>query len=240
MVLAAIIGCGSRGPVAIPDAKDLPKLGPGTHLQTTDVPGVGSLNYTIAIPEGYDGTKPVPLVLALHYGYDGARPEPYTGKGMIQAFRSGLERLGAIVVAPDVLGGDWTDARNEQAAVWLTRSALKTYNIERKKILITGFSMGGEGTWHIGSRHQDLFTGAIPVAAPVAGGEVEWTIPVYVIHSDKDDVVSYAAAKRHADALLGKGAKLQMKTIAGLGHFETPAYGAYVGEGVEWLQAAWK
>src|SRR5262249_7901749 len=143
---------------------------------------------------------------------------PYTGKDMIDAFRSGLSGLGAIIVAPDALGGDWTSSQNEKAAVWLTRSALKSYAIDEKKGVITGFSLGGEGTWFIGSRHQDVFTGAIPVAAPVAGGDVAWKIPVYVIHSDKDEVVSYNSASSHAEKVRQKGAKLEFKTVNGLDH----------------------
>jgi len=240
LLLALFVGCSGRGPVAIPEAAELKKLPPGTHQQTADIPGLGNVKYTIEIPRRYDGKTPVPLVLVLHYGYDGATPAPYTGKGMIEAFRSGLSGLNAILIAPAALGGAWTDAKNEQAAVWLTRSAMKTYAIDSKKVVITGFSLGGEGTWFIGSRHQDLFTGAIPVAAPVAGGDAEWKIPVYVIHSDKDDIVSYGEAKKHADAVKGKGAKLEFKTVNGLSHYQTNAYGAHVGDAVKWLQAAWK
>src|SRR5262249_54156034 len=115
-----------------------------------------------------------------------------------------------------------------------------TYAIDPKRVVITGFSLGGEGTWYIGSRHQDLFTGAIPVAAPVAGGDVTWTIPVYVIHSDKDEIVSYSRAKCHADAIKAKGAILEFKTVGGLSHYKTPAYASSVGEAVKWLQTEWK
>ena len=117
---------------------------------------------------------------------------------------------------------------------------MKTYAIDPKKVVVTGFSLGGEGAWFIGSRHQDLFTGAIPVAAPVAGGDVAWKIPVYVIHSDKDEIVSYDSAKKHADAVKGKGAKLEFKTVNGLSHYKTSAYGTHVGDAVKWLQAEWK
>jgi len=238
-VLALLIGCSGRGPVDIPDASELKRLSPGTHQQTADIPSLGSVKYTIEIPNSYDGKTPVPLVLALHYGYEGAKPAPYTGKGMIEAFRSGLSGLNAIVIAPDALGGAWTDAQNEKAAVWLTKSAMKTYAIDNKKVVITGYSLGGEGTWFIGSRHQDLFTGAIPVAAPVAG-ETGWTIPVYVIHSANDEVVSFAGAKKHADAVKEKGAKLEFKTVNGLSHYKTSAYGSYLRDAVKWLQAEWK
>jgi predicted peptidase len=240
LLLVLLAGCGSRGPVTIPEPAELKNLPPGTHQQTADIPGVGNVKYTIEIPGGYDGKTPVPFVLALHYGYDGAKPDPYTGKEMIEAFRPGLSGLNAIILAPDALGGSWTDARNEKAAVWLTKSAQKTYAIDGKKVVITGFSLGGEGTWFIGSRHQDLFTAAIPVAAPLPGGEEKWTIPAYVIHSDKDEIVSYSAAKRHAEDLKGKGAKVEFKTVNGLSHYKTGAYAPAVGDAVKWLQAEWK
>jgi predicted peptidase len=234
------LGCAGRGPVTIPAAGELPKLAAGTHQQAVDVPGVGNVKYTLEVPASYDGKTPVPLVLVLHYGYDGPKPALYTGKEMIDAFRSGLSGLNAILLAPDALGGSWTDAKNEQAAVWLTQSATKTYAIDPKKVVITGYSLGGEGTWFIGSRHQDLFTAAIPVAAPVAGSDDGWKIPVYVIHSDKDDVVAYSSAKKHADAVKAKGAKLEFKTVSGLTHYKTGAYGPYLGDAVKWLQAEWK
>ena len=239
LLLVLPAGCGEPGPVAIPDAAALTRCEPGTHHQTVDIPGVGNVKYTIEVPSGYDGKSPVPLVLALHYGYDGSQPEPYTGEGIIDAFRSGLAPLGAIVVAPDALGGSWTDAKNEQAAVWLTKSAQKTYAVDGKKVILTGYSLGGEGTWFIGSRHQDLFTAAVPVAAPMAGRDT-WTIPVYVIHSTNDEIVPYGAAKRHADALKQKGARIEFKTVSGLTHFQTGAYAPFVGEAAKWLLSAWK
>jgi predicted esterase len=151
-----------------------------------------------------------------------------------------LAGLKAIILAPDALGGDWTDAQNEKAAIWLTQSVQKTYAIDPKKVVITGFSLGGEGTLFIGSRHQDLFTAAIPVAAPLPSGEEMWAIPVYVIHSDKDEIVSYSSAKKHAESLRARGLNVEFKTVNGLSHYKTGAYAPGVGEAVKWLQAGWK
>jgi len=239
LALVGLVGCGPAAPVTIPAPVALEKLPRGVHKKTADVPGVGNVKYAIEVPASYDGSTPAPLVLALHYGYNGNTPEPYTGQGMMDDFRAGLASLGAIVIAPDVLGGDWTDAKNEQAAVWLTQSARETYAVDPKRIVITGYSMGGAGTWFIGSRHQDLFTGAIPVAAPVAGS-AEWKIPVYAIHSQQDEIVPYSAAKQHAAAVQAKGGKIELKTVSGLTHYDSPAYAPHVGEGVKWLQEQWK
>jgi predicted peptidase len=239
LAVALALGCQPAGPVIIPPAGTLAKLTPGVHKQAVDVPGVGQVKYTIEIPSSYDGSTPVPLVLALHYGYNGSVPEAYTGAGMIDDFRPGLADLQAIVIAPDVLGGDWTDAENEKAAVWLTQSAIQTYAIDPKRVVVTGYSMGGAGTWFIGSRHQDVFTAALPVAAPVTGS-TDWKIPVYAIHSQQDEIVPHGAAKRHADAIRGKGAKVEFNSASGLTHYDSPAYASHVGEGVKWLKEQWK
>jgi len=238
-ILIAALGCQPAGPVTIPAAGKLPQLAPGIHKETVEVPGVGSVKYTIEIPADYDNSTPAPLVLALHYGYNGSVPDAYTGAGMIDDFRPGLAALKAIVIAPDVLGGDWTDAENEQAAIWLVQSAKETYAVDPKRVIITGYSMGGAGTWFIGSRHQDIFTAAIPVAAPVTGS-TDWKIPVYSIHSQQDEIVSYSAAKKHADAIKTKGGKIEFKTVSGLTHYDSPSYAGAVGEGVKWVQAQWK
>jgi predicted peptidase len=229
------LGCAPPAPVKVPAAGSLPKLTAGTHKQEIDVPSVGKVKCAIEIPATYDEATPVPLVLALHYGYNGSVPDPYTGEGMIDDFRPGLADLKAIVIAPDVLGGDWTDAKNEQAAVWLVQSAMKTYAIDPKRVIVTGYSMGGAGTWFIGSRHQDVFTAAIPVAAPVTGSTA-WKIPVYAIHSQQDEIISHAAAKRHADAIQAAGGKVEFKSVSGLTHYDSPAYATHVGEGVKWLE----
>jgi predicted peptidase len=144
-----------------------------------------------------------------------------------------------VVVAPDALGGTWTDPRNEQVAVWLVKSAMATYPIDPRKVLVTGFSRGGEGAWFIGSRHQGLFTGAMPVAARVAGGE-DWSIPVYAIHSEKDELLAHADAKRHADAVRAKGGTVEFKTVTDLTHFQTALYAPHVADGVRWMEEQWR
>ena len=118
----------------------------------------------------------------------------------------------------------------------MTKSAMNTYNIDPSEVYVMGFSMGGEGTWHIAGRHQDLFTGAIPVAAPVSG-PTKWKIPVYVIHSKQDDIVLHSPAKKHADQVKAAGGTIHFETLEGLSHYESGRYGAHVAEGVRWIRA---
>ena len=217
------------------DAK-LPDLGAGTHLESISVPDVGQVNYAIRVDDSYDSTKPAPLVLVLHHGYQGPKPKAYTGAGMLEKFKGSVQEIGGIAIAPDVVGSDWRHTSNEQSAVWLVQSAMKTYNIDATQVYVIGFSMGGAGTWHIAGGHQDLFTAAIPVAAPVTG-TTQWKIPVYAIHSEQDEIVSYSAAKKHATSIKADGGTIQFITVNGLTHFNISSYDSYVIEGVKWLRA---
>jgi predicted peptidase len=218
------------------EPSELPRLGPGIHQQTASLPGGGALRYTISVPPGYDSKKPAPLVVALHYG--GVVTHFY-GRGMIDGLVGpALADLGAVIVAPDAQDGDWTTPKNEQAVVWLTRSIQKSYAIDPKKVLLTGFSMGGQGTWFIGSRHQDLFTAAIPVAGGPVGG-TSWTIPVYVIHSRDDEVLALGPTQQHVERLKEHGAKVELKVLTGLTHYQTPRYSAALKETLPWLRRVW-
>jgi dienelactone hydrolase len=78
--------------------------------------------------------------------------------------RPALAELGAIIVAPDSLGGGWESAENERAVNQLLDAVLASYSIDTKKITITGFSMGGSGTWHVAAKFPQRFTAAIPMA----------------------------------------------------------------------------
>ena len=71
----------------------------------------------------------------------------------------------------------------------LLQKVLAEYTIDRKRVLVTGFSLGGRGTWFMASHHPDLFTAAIPMAASTGDEPLERlaTMPTYIIHSRADE-----------------------------------------------------
>lgn len=224
--------------VLVPDPARIPPEGPGVHQLSVHMPPETTLRYTLSVPYGYDGSRLRPLIVALHY--DG-EVTPYYGKNMIDVLvKPAFDSLGAIMVAPDALeGGDWTTVTNEMAVVWLIRSLQKSYAIHPHKVLLTGFSMGGQGTWFIASRHKDLFSAALPIAGKPAGSDGGWTIPVYVIHSQNDEVVPLGPTRQHVDALKARGAKVELKAIAGVSHSQTFKYVGAMREAIPWLKRAW-
>jgi predicted peptidase len=220
--------------VEAPEASELPVLKAGVHRETLTMPDGGKLRCTFSIPTYYNPQSPLALAVALHYGGD---VKPFLGGEMLEGLAAqGLNDLSCILIAPDSLGGDWTTAQNEKAVVWLTRSVMKSYAIDRKRVLVTGFSMGGQGAWFLGGRHQDLFTAVMPVAAPVAAGTLDWKIPAYVIHSEIDEIVPFGPVKRQVNDLKKKGANIHLKAINNLTHYQTRKYETPMQLGVVWMK----
>lgn len=238
-LLLSASGCKPPAAPEMPAPRALTALESGkTHRRTHTVPNIGNMRTAIRIPADYDGSRPVPLVVLLHYGYEGFEPEPYTGADMIDTFEKQLDEFGAIAFAPDVLFSDWRSVYNETGACWLVDCLKETYNIDSDRVVLAGYSMGGEGVWHIGSRRQDLFRAAIPIAAPVAGGDA-WRIPIRVIHSGDDEIVSYSAARRHYERLKQNGADIVMRSPGGLSHYEMDRYARVFGQTLKSIEESW-
>lgn len=215
----------------------LPELKPGVHPQ--EVPyGNATLRYTISIPK--DGAKKnaTPLILALHYG---GEVTPHYGRGMIDSLVGpALAELGAIIIAPDSLGGDWTQEKNEQAVLFLLDSAIASYNVDAGKVLLTGFSMGGIGTWYIAGRHQDRFSAAIPIAGRPPSAAIKWEIPVYAIHSRADTVLPLEPTQQYVELAKAKGANIELVIVDGITHYQTGRFAKPLRDAVPWIKKVWK
>jgi dienelactone hydrolase len=232
-------GPAATGKPADLEPLQLPPAGPGLHAQATTMPNGDTLLYTVSVPKAQADNRPLPLIVALHYG---GNATPHFGRGVIKELvEPAFAELGAVIIAPDALaGGDWTSAKNEQAVVWLTRSVMKSYPIDPEKVLLTGFSMGGQGAWYLGGRHQDLFTAVLPVAGEPAGDTREWKVPVYVLHSENDRVLRLEPTQRHVEQLKAQGANVELKVVKGLTHYQTERFATPLKEALPWLRQVWQ
>lgn len=209
------------------------------HQRTFSVPDVGTIRYGISVPDDYDPRQPRPLVLALH---PGGERRPYYGS----AFMSGivmpaLKDLGAILIAPDCPTRAWTDPMAERAVMALLQSVMADYAVDRRRILVTGFSLGGRGTWFMASRHADLFTAAIPIAGASGDEPLDrlGRIPTYVIHSRDDQVVPIEPDERTTLELERLGRVVKFDALQGVGHFDMGGYVDAFRRAGRWVAERW-
>mgnify|MGYP001816145081 CR=1 FL=1 len=219
------------------------------------------VRYTLALPDEFDPGRPAPLVLALHYAWDGDIPTYFGMTFLIRLVVPAFEELGAIIVAPDCPERDWHHPRS-QRAIWAILEAVQSeYEIDRDRRLITGFSLGGTGTWYVAAEHPDTFSAAIPIAtAPTVapgdttfrteyrrlmdGGTVLWreslaSTPFFVIHSRDDELIPFAPIARAVDSLAARGASIEFLAVSGRGHYEIETYVEPLASAVAWVRRLW-
>jgi len=212
-------------------------------LQLPQVPSVGTIRYGISVPDDYDARRADdrrPLILALHPG--GPRMPGYGATYLAQFFSKPLAGLNAIVVAPDCPTRAWTDADADRAVMALLDNVMAEYAIDRRRILVVGYSLGGRGTWFMSSRHADFFTAAIAIAGSPDGQPLDslGRIPTYVIHSRTDEVVPIGPDQRATQDLEKLGRPVKFEAVNGGGHFDTSSYLPAFAHAVAWVAERWR
>ncbi len=118
--------------------------------------------YGVTIPASYDGSKPTRLYVWLHgrqnntteseflFAFPNSGPgrPPVADNGQIQ-----VDVFGRINSA----GYHWAGEDDIFEAI---AAVEKRFNIDSRRIILRGFSMGGEGAWHIALHYPDRFAAA--------------------------------------------------------------------------------
>lgn len=198
------------------------------------------ISYTIAIPNSYSDSAPAPLILALHYG--GQPSRFYGGQFMNLLVKPALKGLRAIILAPTVpMGDNWTNEGTEDAVMGLMREIREEYNIDPERILVTGFSLGGSGTWEYASKYPEVFAAAIPISGMPSAGIVDTIsgIPLYVIHGKADQIFSWIDVDEVVQQLQSRGLEVQFILLEGISHYETGRFIGPLKDAVPWIREKW-
>jgi polyhydroxybutyrate depolymerase len=141
--------------------------------------------YLIHVPPQYDDSKSFPLVIALHGG--GGNSQNMMEK---TGFNNVSDEKGFIVVYPDGVGRfknrllTWNAGHccgyaldNNIDDVGFIRALIEkiqnNFNIDSKRIYVTGHSNGGMMTYRLGAELSDIIAAIAPVAGTIGGRENE-------------------------------------------------------------------
>jgi hypothetical protein len=121
------------------------------------------------LPGGYDPAKKWPLVIRIH-GYNPANPDYVrwwsvdTRHNIADVEYAG--RQGVIYMEPHGRGNTTYLGLGDQDIQRVIQLAKQQFSVDEDRVYLVGESMGGWGTWNVGTRHPDLFA----AIAPVYGG----------------------------------------------------------------------
>ncbi len=215
--------------------------------------------YALYVPRSYDPKKAWPLLVTLHGAMSnhllnrrrafglGNRP----GESDYEAIRNedvAFPDVDFIVLAPYGRGEVAGYNGLAEQDVWRALADVKrAYNVDEDRVYLTGLSMGGGGTWHLGLRYPDRFAALVPVCAvgdlslfpftqglgaedralldltgPTAIAENARNQQVFIYHGDEDPAVNVEHSRRMAARYrdLGwLGRSVRYYELPGVNHF---------------------
>jgi poly(3-hydroxybutyrate) depolymerase len=205
-------------PLPTPDAAEPNR--PGFHLRMLKT-AQGERRYAIYVPEGYDGTKTFPVILFLHgageRGDDGITPAQ-VGIGPAIFNRQG--GVPAIVVFPQARR-TWSAASPDGiAALQALDEVMRDYKVDPRRVILTGLSMGGQGSWDIGTTQSERFAAVVPICG---GGDAATAdrlkaLPVWIFCGDADRDENVRSLRAMADTLRHAGNPARLTEYRGVGH----------------------
>jgi len=206
--------------------------------KTIDVHGKAD-KYVVYVPAAYTADKAWPLIMFLHgAGERGDDGVVHSKVGIGPAIEKHPDRFPAIVLMPQCpKDADWNTTHDAlEAQLESTRAA---YNIDDKRIYLTGLSMGGYGTWLWGALKTDTFAALMPICGggdpediqqllKVGGGNPYGslpsrlralaTVPIWAFHGGADSVVPPDRSRTMVEAIKERGGDIRYTEYEGVGH----------------------
>lgn len=193
------------------------------------------MNYKICFPNSITKEE-LPLIIYLHgAGERGEQVEHLYRHGLMRLIHEGKE-IPAVVLAPQCPAWCVWDNIVVQVKA-LIDQVVKQHRIAKNRILLTGSSMGGFGTWMLTLTYPNYFAGV----APVAGGGMSWrspklcTTPIFAVHGSADSVVPIVYSKLMVESVNEKGGQARLLILDNYEHNDGIEFAYEHTELIEWL-----
>ncbi|MBL7763721.1 MAG: prolyl oligopeptidase family serine peptidase [Chitinophagaceae bacterium] len=203
------------------------------------------LPYRILYPENYDKSKKYPVILFLHgageRGNDNTKQLTHGSRLFLAD--SNRKKFPCFVIIPQCpQDGYWSSAKIDrstspitigfdyeatgitwplQSAIDIVKQLTKDEKVDRKRIYITGLSMGGMGTFEAVYRNPDLFATALPICG--GGDTVHYdnrvkAVPFWIFHGNADAVVNVNLSRSMVAKLKASGVNVKYTEYPGVNH----------------------
>ncbi len=204
----------------------------GRFVALPDVERALDLRLRVFIPKAYTPTTSWPLIVYLHSsgekGSDGEKP---LASGLARVVQRQRETFPAIVLVPQARGGGARFVRLVRQSI---DSVLQRYNVDRRRITITGVSFGGMAAANVALDIPDRIAGFVDIASAgcqwcevrgqpedssyAAQARKLRAVPIWVIHGELDETVPTSRARLFVKWLKAVGAPVRYTEVKGGRH----------------------
>ena len=198
------------------------------------------------VPRDYDPDRAWPLIVFLHgAGERGDGGLHQIAVGIGPAIQEFPERFPCLVLMPQcpweyVWGVPKTWDQTLKDALPSVDEALEQvlehYNIDHKRISLTGLSMGGYGTFQYGAQRIDTFSALMPICGGGNPDDAETLakVPMQVFHGADDSVVPPERSREMVRTIRAAGGDIEYTEFPDTDHWSwDKVYGENVY--IEWL-----
>ena len=199
------------------------KKGPYSEYLANDwkqFEGKGDLKCMLFGAPVVDATKKVPLVIYLHGKGNRVLTKEHLGFAEAVAKPENLGQRPCIVFAPQCPDENGWQGTTGDAMMKTLKDMMRNLPIDPDRVYITGYSMGGYGTFAFLNQESRMFAAGIPIAGGanvVIARELKKT-PLWIFHGEKDDVVRPDDSRAIAKALEKMKAPVKYTEYPGEGH----------------------
>jgi predicted peptidase len=177
-----------------------------------------TVRYQLFLPSFFEKGEPLPLMLFLHGAGERGEDLDKVKQWGPPRFVPDRPDFPFIVVSPQCPKGQWWDIVLLTA---LIDQIEQTYPIDADRIVVTGLSMGGYGSWRLAAATPERFAAIAPVCG---GGDPETAdslveIPVWNFHGSADNVVPEQRSLEMVAAIVAAGGeRVKHTSYTGVGH----------------------
>jgi predicted peptidase len=195
---------------------------PGFHDRVHKDPDGKDAGYVIFVPHGYDGKKPVPVILFLHgSGQTGTDGKKQAQTGLGQFVRAHEKTFPFLVVFPQSQERTWAaDSKDAQRALAILDAVTSEFKTDPRRVYLTGLSMGGFGTWGLAAKYPDKWAAIVPICGggnPKAAEKMK-DIPCWCFHGAADPTVKVEKSREMIAALKAAGGHPKYTEFPGVKH----------------------
>ncbi len=242
-IAITLVGCATQSttsskPLVRPQSTEPRAIATG-FLNKAIVKDGQEWRYVVYVPADYDPAEKWPMILFLHgAGERGTDGLIQSEVGIGTAIRRHHDWFPAIVVFPQCPPNCFWDAILDEldACIAKTRAS---YNVDPKRVYLTGLSMGGYGSWIWGATKTGLFAAMMPICGGGSlldiGGLSEEplqasfgtlqervgklaTVPIWALHGADDQTVPPLRSQQMVKLVKEAGGDVQYTEFADTGH----------------------
>lgn len=168
--------------------------------------------HLVYLPEGYVGSYDWPLVVFLHgSGERGTDPQRLRNIGPLSL------KLPAIVAVPQcVPDSSWQPT---DVAALVDHLATR-YHVERRRVYLVGYSMGGFGVVATAAACPEKFAAIVPIVGGRGAADTTQLsqVPLWAFHGAQDKAVPLQESERLVQQILQAGGQAKLTILPDAGH----------------------